>query len=136
MDFRGSLDDPADPQATEPVLDGQFATDAEAAEHLQGPIDRLEGPFGAEELGRRSVIAGIFTALGLGMMLLAHAAPMTGFLDRVPFAIFVLPGADVVARPWFEFAGAILLFGALFDAWQEWVRVEPAPDAAAARVAR
>jgi len=61
--------------------------------------------------------AGIFTALGLGMMLLAHAAPMTGFLDRVPFAIFVLPGADAVARPWFEFAGAILLFGALFDAW-------------------
>ena len=77
--------------------------------------------------------AGIFTGLGLGMMLLAHAAPMTAFLDRVPFAIFVLPGADAVARPWFGFAGAIMLLGALFDAYQEWVRVERAPDAATAR---
>jgi hypothetical protein len=73
--------------------------------------------------------AGIFTGFGLGMMLLAHAAPMTAFLDRRPFSMLVLPGADAVAMPWFEFAGAILLFGALFDLYLEWVRVEPAPDA-------
>jgi hypothetical protein len=72
--------------------------------------------------------AGIFTGFGLGLMLLAHAAPMTSFLGRVPFAMFALPGADAVARPWFEFAGAILLFGALFELYLEWIRVAPAPE--------
>jgi hypothetical protein len=76
--------------------------------------------------------AGIVTGVGLGLMLVAHAAPMTAFLDRTPFAMFVLPGADATARPWFEFAGAILLFGALFDFYLEWVRVEPAPETAEA----
>ena len=76
--------------------------------------------------------AGIFTALGLGMMLLAHAAPMTVLFDRVPFAIFVLPGADAVAMPWFRFAGALLLLGALYEAYLEWARVEPAPAPTAA----
>jgi multisubunit Na+/H+ antiporter MnhB subunit len=69
--------------------------------------------------------AGIVTAVGLGMLLLAHAAPMASFVDGTPFAIFVLPGADAVAAPWFRFAGALLLLGALYDGYLEWVRVEP-----------
>jgi len=74
--------------------------------------------------------AGVLTGLGLGMMLLAHAAPMTTLLARVPFAIFAAPGADAVARPWFGLAGAIVLLGALYDLYTEWARVEPAPAAA------
>jgi hypothetical protein len=73
--------------------------------------------------------AGIVTGLGLGLMLLAHAVPMTAFPDHAPFAIFALPGADAVAMPWFRFAGALLLLGALYEAYLEWVRVEPVPDA-------
>jgi hypothetical protein len=69
----------------------------------------------------------IFCEFGLGMMLLAHAVPMTTLLDRVPFALFAAPGADAVAMPWFRFAGAILLLGALYDLYQEWVRVDPSP---------
>ena len=71
--------------------------------------------------------AGIFFGFGLGLMLLAHAAPMTTLLDRVPFAMFVASGADVVARPWFGLAGAIMVLSALYDLYQEWTRVEPAP---------
>lgn len=76
--------------------------------------------------------AGILTGIGLGMMLLAHAAPMTAFLDRAPFAMFALPGADAVAMPWFGFAGALVLLGALYDLYVEWTRVEPAPATASA----
>lgn len=65
--------------------------------------------------------------VGLGLMLLAHAAPMSTLFDREPFAIFVAAGADAIARPWFGFAGAITILGALYDMYQEWVRVEPAP---------
>ena len=74
--------------------------------------------------------AGIATGVGLGLMLLAHAAPMTAFLDRTPFAIFALPGADAVAIPWFRFAGGLVLLGALYEAYLEWVRIEPVPEAA------
>jgi hypothetical protein len=73
--------------------------------------------------------AGILCAFGLGMMLLAHSVPMTAFLDRTAFAMFVLPGADATAMPWFRFAGAILVLGALYESYQEWVRVEPSPSA-------
>lgn len=65
--------------------------------------------------------------IGLGLMLLAHAAPLVTLVDREPFAIFVAAGADAIARPWFGFAGAITILGALYDMYQEWVRVEPAP---------
>jgi hypothetical protein len=71
--------------------------------------------------------ADIFVEVGLGMMLLAHAAPMTTLLERLPFAIFAAPGADAVAMPWFGFAGAILVLGAMYDLYVEWTRVEPAP---------
>ncbi len=76
--------------------------------------------------------AGIVTAIGLGLMLLGHAAPMMTLLDRTPFAIFALPGADAVAAPWFRLAGALLLLGALYDLYLEWARVEPAPEQAPA----
>jgi hypothetical protein len=65
--------------------------------------------------------------VGLGLMLLAHAAPMVTLFDHEPFAIFVAAGADAIAGPWFGFAGAITILGALYDMYQEWVRVEPAP---------
>jgi hypothetical protein len=75
--------------------------------------------------------AGIVTGFGLGLMLLAHAAPMTAFLDHTPFAMFVLPRADAVAMPWFRFAGGLVLLSALYEAYLEWVRVEPAPEGTA-----
>jgi hypothetical protein len=71
----------------------------------------------------------VFAGVGLGLMLLAHAAPMTTLLERVPFAILAAPGADAVARPWFGLAGEIVLLGALYDLYVEWTRVDPAPDA-------
>lgn len=75
--------------------------------------------------------AGIVTAYGLGLMLLAHSAPMTAFLDHAPFAMFAVPGVDAVAMPWFRFAGGLVLLGGLYDTYREWVRVDPAPEGAA-----
>lgn len=65
--------------------------------------------------------------VGLALMLFAHAAPMVTLFGREAFAIFVAAGADAIARPWFGFAGAITILGALYDMYQEWARVEPAP---------
>lgn len=70
---------------------------------------------------------GIAAHLGLGLMLLVHAVPLVTLVGREPFAIFASPAADLVARPWFGLAGAITLLAALYDLYQEWVRVEPAP---------
>lgn len=67
---------------------------------------------------------------GLGLMLLAHAAPLLTLLDREPFAIFVAAGADAVARPWFGLAGVITVSSALYEMYREWMRVEPAPAVA------
>ncbi|WP_140908958.1 hypothetical protein [Cognatiluteimonas lumbrici] len=69
----------------------------------------------------------IVAHLGLGLMLLAHAAPLATPVGREPFAIFLAEGADAVARPWFGLAGAIILLATLYDLYQEWGRVEPAP---------
>jgi len=69
---------------------------------------------------------GIVAHVGLGLMLMAHAVPMTAFLALEPFAIFIAPGADAIARPWFGFAGAIVILCVLYDMYREWVRVEPA----------
>jgi hypothetical protein len=77
--------------------------------------------------------AAIVASFGLGLMLLGHAAPMTPFLDRAPFAMFVLPGADAVAMPWFRFAGGLMLLSGFYEAYLEWVRVEPAPEGDASR---
>lgn len=46
--------------------------------------------------------------------------------------MFAAPCADAIAMPWFRFAGAILLLGALYDLYREWVRVDPAPAPAGA----
>jgi hypothetical protein len=80
---------------------------------------------------RWSRLAGIVTGVGLGLMLIAHASPMTAFLDTAPFAMFVSPGADAVAMPWFRFAGGLVLLGALYETYLEWVRIEPASQGAA-----
>src|SRR5690606_18244568 len=69
----------------------------------------------------------IVAHLGLGLMLLAHAAPLATLVGREPFAIFLAEGADAAARPWFGLAGAIILLATLYDLYQEWGRVEPAP---------
>ena len=79
---------------------------------------------GWRQWSRRALV---FAHFGLGMMLLAHAAPMTTMVERVPFAIFRAPGVDAVAMPWFGFAGAITILGSLYDLYREWVRVDPAP---------
>src|SRR5690606_41820497 len=70
--------------------------------------------------------------LGLGLMLMAHAAPLATLLEREPFSIFISPEADLAARPWFGFAGAIVLLASLYELYREWVRVEPAAAAVSA----
>ena len=64
--------------------------------------------------------------VALGLMLLAHAAPLVTLLGHEPFAIFVAPTTDAVARPWFGFAGVIVILSVLYEIYREWVRVEPA----------
>lgn len=82
---------------------------------------------GWKRWNRRTSIAG---HVGLGLMLLAHAAPLVTLVDREPFAIFVATGADAIARPWLGFAGAITLLSGLYEMYREWARVEPAPGVA------
>src|SRR5690606_40565239 len=71
--------------------------------------------------------------LGLGLMLMAHAAPLATLVGREQFAIFLAEGADAAARPWFGLAGAIILLATLYDLYQEWGRLEPAPAHAEVR---
>ena len=69
--------------------------------------------------------------IGLGLMLMAHAAPLETLLQHQPLSIFVAPLADALARPWFALAGAITIACTLYEMYREWVRVEPAPAASA-----
>lgn len=70
--------------------------------------------------------------LALGLLLVAHARPMAKLPSEETFAIFVHPTANAVAAPIFAAVGALLVLGALYDAWRAWSRISPAPAVGAA----
>ncbi|MCW5755063.1 MAG: hypothetical protein KIT24_10195 [Phycisphaeraceae bacterium] len=59
---------------------------------------------------------------GLGLLLVAHAAPGT---ETIP--VFRSAESNTVAMPIFGAVGAMLVLCALYDAYREWSRVRPAP---------
>lgn len=67
----------------------------------------------------------------LGLLFAAHMGqrlPGGGHLSQV----FVLPYANTVASPFFGLVAAIMLLSAMYMAWLEWSRVDPAPAPAPA----
>lgn len=62
----------------------------------------------------------------IGVMLVVHSAPLRA-LGVEPYAIFQSPAANAVAMPIFGLVGAITVLSALYQAYREWVRVDPAP---------
>jgi hypothetical protein len=73
---------------------------------------------------RRALIA---ANLGVGAMLVVHAAPMITLIGRQTFMIFQSQTANDVAMPIFGLAGGIMVLASLYDAYKEWARVSPAP---------
>jgi hypothetical protein len=69
----------------------------------------------------------IIVNLWLGVLLVMHAAPMTVLMTGERFTVFTSTVANQLAAPWFLFAGAMCLLGAMYEAYREWVRVRPAP---------
>ena len=63
----------------------------------------------------------------LGMMLVAHAAPMAVLPGREPFMVFASEMANTVASPIFALVGAMLVLCTLYEAYREWSRIRPAP---------
>lgn len=76
---------------------------------------------------RRSSVAAYVL---LGVMLVVHSAPL-----RAPgvesYAIFVSGTANGVAMPILALVGALTVLSALYEAYREWARVDPAPAAGA-----
>ncbi|HYD00242.1 MAG TPA: hypothetical protein VEB22_03370 [Phycisphaerales bacterium] len=64
---------------------------------------------------------------GLGLLLVAHAAPTGSSLGREVVPVFQSVGSNTVATPIFSAVGAMLVLCALYDAYREWWRVSPAP---------
>ena len=58
---------------------------------------------------------------------------MVAILSRKTFPIFESPTANQVAMPIFGVIGALTMLGALYDAYTEWARVNPAPTLQGAR---
>ncbi|ATQ41830.1 hypothetical protein [Caulobacter mirabilis] len=69
--------------------------------------------------------AGLALNATLGAAFLAHGAP------GAP-TVFVLPAANAIALPIFPAIGALFLAGALYDVYQLWARITPAPSLKAA----
>lgn len=74
----------------------------------------------------------IIVNLWLGVVLVMHAAPMTVLLTGEQFTVFTSTMANQSAAPWFRFAGAMCLLGAMYEVYREWARVRPAPPIASA----
>ncbi|HZW07444.1 MAG TPA: hypothetical protein VFF65_09990 [Phycisphaerales bacterium] len=64
---------------------------------------------------------------GLGLLLVAHAAPAEPLAGRESVPVFQSAGSNTVATPIFGAVGAMLVLCALYDAYREWWRVSPAP---------
>jgi len=65
--------------------------------------------------------------LGLGLLLVAHAAPMAAFAGGPHFTVFESALSNRVAAPIFGLVGAMLVLVALYDGYREWARIRPAP---------
>ena len=64
---------------------------------------------------------------GLGLLLVAHAAPPDALPGKEPFAVFLSARSNIVAMPIFCAVGAMLVLSAFYDAYREWARINPAP---------
>ncbi len=64
---------------------------------------------------------------GLGLLLVAHAAPTEAQPGPGPFPIFQSARSNTVAMPIFCAVGAILVLSAFYDAYRQWARINPAP---------
>jgi len=65
--------------------------------------------------------------LALGLLLVAHARPMSRLPGEEAFAVFASPTANAAAMPIFGAVGALLVLGGLYDAWRAWSQIRPAP---------
>lgn len=66
----------------------------------------------------------------LGLLLVAHSAPITAVPGTEPFMMFESSHANMVAMPIFGLVGACTVLFALYDAYREWSRIRPAPAGA------
>jgi len=68
---------------------------------------------------------------GLGLLLVAHAAPPdalpAALPGREPFSVFQSGESNTVAMPIFGAVGAMLVLCAFYEAYSEWARISPAP---------
>lgn len=64
---------------------------------------------------------------GLGLLLVAHAAPPDALPVRETAAVFQSARSNIFAIPIFGAVGALLVLCALYDAYRQWWRVSPAP---------
>lgn len=78
---------------------------------------------------------GVGLTLGLGVMFIAHAAPMHAFGSAASFQVFVSSHANAVAAPIFLALGGMMLLFGLYYAYQEWACIRPAPTASGNAVA-
>ena len=70
---------------------------------------------------------GVALNLGLGVMFIAHASPMTAFGGGPSFEVFALAHANTVATPVFLAVGGMMLLFGLYYAYREWACIRPAP---------
>ena len=63
----------------------------------------------------------------LGLLFVAHAAPMASRPGGATFAIFESPATNSIAMPIFGLVGAFLVLCAIYDMYWEWTRITPAP---------
>lgn len=64
--------------------------------------------------------------LALGVLLVAHASPMSEF-GGPTFNVFVSARANAVAAPIFLATGGMMVLVGLYYAWREWACIRPAP---------
>lgn len=65
--------------------------------------------------------------LVLGLLLVAHAAPMAALRGGPHFNVFESALSNRVAAPIFALVGAMLVLAALYEGYREWARIRPAP---------
>ena len=70
---------------------------------------------------------GVALNLGLGVMFIAHASPMTAFGGGPSFEVFALAHANTVATPVFLAVGGMMLLFGLYYGYREWACIRPAP---------
>ncbi len=65
--------------------------------------------------------------LGLGVMLIAHASPMSALGGGPSFEVFRSAQANAVAAPIFLAVGGMMVLFGLYYAYREWAGIRPAP---------